>query len=340
MPKIRSKDSRSATQPRDAIRSSSAPIVRYRAADPPPILATDADAPRFCGIPYQDVHRYFDTLKYLTKTEISATDQAWLRTCCKFVDIRVHGDWIVPKRGAPYQLNIWPWRFRVEVHVPYPEQVLRNLDVLKFFANLPNTKVTAAHIARDFTFADEFAKTAMLEVFYTHYFQPWQHDHEWKTFFQRVNPLCGELTGFSTGRRGRGNYFTCYVSQHCRIDGSADCLHGEGRHHGAKALKQIRICSPQDLIEFDHLVYWREKDLQTLRRLDKQRLGQFLRNRSDRTRDQSFMSCDLRFGGFMWRFHAVDSWDCFSVQQFIRSYPAARSAKNIICTVDTEGRKP
>lgn len=340
MSKHRSIRHQSATPPLDSIRSSSALVIRYRATDFAPAPATEPDARRFCGIPYEDRYLYFDTVKYLTKTEISASDQVWLRANSKHLDIREHGDWIVPKKGAPYQLNIYPYRFRIEVHVPYPDQDLSNLTILRFFAKLPDTKVTATHLARDFTFRDEFAKIAMLDNFYAHYFQPWQRDHEWKTFFERNNPLCGELTGFSTGRRGRGNYFTSYISQHCRIDGATDCFHGEGRHHGAKALKQISICSPQDLVDFDHEPYWREKDRQTLRQIDKRRLGQFLRNRSDKTRDQGFLSCDLRFGGFAWRFHALDDWDRFSVQQFIRSYPAARLAKNIICTVDTEGRKP
>lgn len=338
MPKNRSQQTPGATPPRDPIRSSSAPVQRIRPANPAAMAAHTLDEPRFCGVPYADRHFYFDTLKFLSKTDIGATDRAWLDKCCKHVDIRAHGDWIVPKRGASYQLNIWPWRFRIEAHVPYPDRDLRNLDVLKFFAKLPDTKVTAAHPARDFTFPDEFAKITMLDVLYAHYFQPWQRDHEWKTFFQRNNPVTGELVGFSTGRRGLGNYFTCYISQHCRIDGVADCFHGEGRHHGTKPLKQIRIYLPQDLVDFDHRLYWREKDRRTLRQIDKRRLGQFLRNRADKTRDQTLMSCDLRIGGFIWRKMAVDDWDRFSVQHFLRSYPPARLAKNIICTVDTEGR--
>jgi hypothetical protein len=305
-------------------RSSSSPIVRIRPPNPPPILPTASDERRYCGIRHVDRYEYFDTVKYLSKSEISDADQAWLRSHCKYLDIRAHGHWVRPKRGQPYKLNIWPWRFRIEIHVP-------DLAALDFFAKLPDTEVRAVHIARDFTFDDETGKSAMLDLFSERYVQRWQRKR------QRISFDNG---GLSTGRRGKGQYFTCYISKPCRIDGIVDCFHGEGRHHGTKALAQIGIHSPADLLDFHFSQYHSAKDQECLREIDKRRLGQYIRNRADHTRDQHAHPSDLRIGGLLWRIHAMDQFGNSSVQQFIRSYPAIRSAKNIIRTVDTEVARP
>ena len=327
-----------ATQLAKPERSSSASIERIRAADPPAIRPTASDERRFCGIRYADRYEYFDTVKYLSKSEISEADQAWLSWHCRRLDIRRHGHWVRPRNGGPKQINIWPRRFRIEIHGP-------DRAALEFLAKLPDIKVTAVHIARDFTFDDAAGKSAMLDFFYVHYCQRWQRSREWKTFFNRNDPLLYDLIGFSTGRRGKGFYFTSYISKPSRIDGVVDCFHGEGRHHGTAALAQIGIHSPADLLDFDFAKYHSDKDSQSLRAIDKQRLGKFLRNRSDTTRDQQAISSDQRFGGSLWRYHAHDEWGRFSMQQFMRSkflkkHPALRSGKNIIRRVDTDGARP
>jgi hypothetical protein len=304
-------------------RSSSSPIVRIRPPDPPAILPTASDDRRYCGIRYADRYEYFDTVKYLSKTEISEADQARLRAHCKHLDIRRHGHWVRPKRGRPYQLKIWPWRFRIEIHVP-------DREALEFFAKLPDTEIRAVHIARDFTFDGEPGKSAMLDLLSQHYVQRWQRKR------QRISFDNG---GLSTGRRGKGQYFTCYISRPCRIDGIVDCFHGEGRHHGTRALAQIGIHNPADPLDFDFAQYHSAKDQECLKEIDKSRLGQYLRNKADNTRDQHQRASDLRIGGLIWRIYGIDQFGNSSVQQFIRSYPAIRMAKNIIRTVDTEGAK-
>lgn len=324
MPKIRSNHTGSATQPRDAIRSSSASIVRYRAAEPPPARRTEPDERRYCGIPYVDCYFYFDTVKYLTKSEIVEADQGPLRARCKHLDIREHGEWIYPKNGTPYQLNIWPYRFRVEIHVP-------DHIALAYLAELPQTIVTAAHIARDFTFDDERDKYSMLHTFEECWVQRWQRKRRRISF---------DNGGISTGRRPKGSYFTLYASKPCRIDGIWDCLHGEGRHHGRKALERIGIFSSADLLDFNFQAYWREKDRQSLKRINRAQLGRQIRNQLRGQRDQKVRSRDRRIGGLIWRLHGTDNFGIISSEQFIRSYPRCRSAKNIIGTVDTERRQP
>jgi hypothetical protein len=313
-------------------KSPSRPLKRIRASDPSPISETDADERRFCSIPYADSYFYFDTVKYLSKSEIAGADMAWLHRACKRVDIRAHGQWVRPKNGEPYQINIYPYRFRIEVHVPYPKRGLTDLrdltdlSVLEFFAKLPDTKVTAAHIARDFTFDDEAGISAMLELFEMHWVQRWQRKHERISF---------DNGGLSTGRRSKGYYETVYISRPCRIDGVVACFHGEGRHLGTAALAQIGINSASDLLDFDFTKYHSQKDQSSLKAIDKHRLGRYARNRTQKTRDREADAADLRIGGLIWRIYSLDDFGNRSVEQFIRSYRPARSAKNIIGTVDT-----
>lgn len=319
-----SKAKPTATQPPKPQRSSSASIKRVRASDPRPMPATDADVRRYCGIPYVDRYQYFDTVKYLGKTEISEAARAWLRAHCRRLDIRPHGKMLFPPNGEPYQINIHPWRFRIEIHGP-------DRAALAFFAELPNIKVTAAHIARDFTFDDAAGKSALLDLFEMHWVQRWQRKSKRISF---------DNGGLSTGRRRKGHYETVYISRPCRIDGIVDCFHGEGRYLGTKGLAQIGICSASDLPGFDFTEYHAEKDRNCLMAIDKRRLGRYARNRMQKTRDQQAHDSDLRLGGLIWRIYSLDQFGNRSVEQFIRSYPAARSAKNIIGTVDTGRAQP
>ncbi|MBR0852147.1 hypothetical protein JQ543_30735 [Bradyrhizobium diazoefficiens] len=288
---------------RNRIRSSSAPIVRYRAAEPPPILATAPDGRRYCGIPYADCYFYFDTVKYLTKIEINEADRAWLRSHCKHLDIRRHGSWVRAKRGHR-QVNIWPWRLRIECHLP-------DRAALAFFAKLRDTKLTAAHLARDFTFEGSPGKWAMLDLFSGAWVQP-HLKNDLRIIFDNG--------GFSTGRRAKGTYFTAYADLACRIDGITDCWHFEQRSHGTKALAQANLHEPADLIDFDHERHWEVKDRECLRWLDKRTLGRTHRNRQDKTRDQQSAARDLRIGGLLWRIFGTDEFGNSSVQHFIRGY--------------------
>ena len=312
------------SKPLRSRRSSSASIIRVRPIDPPPILPTALDAPRYCGIPYVDCHEYFDTVKYLSKKPISEDDVRWLRSHCKHLDIRPHGQMVFPKHGQPYQLNIYPWRFRIEIHVP-------DREALKFFAKLHSIKVTAVHIARDFTFDDETGNFALLYLYEMHWVQRWQRKR------QRISFDNG---GLSTGRRRKGHYETCYSSRPCRIDGVVDCFHAERRHLGTKALAQIGIHHPKDLLDFSFPEYHSKKDQSSLIAIDKRVLGRRIRNRMNKTRDQHAQAIDLRLGGLLWRIHGTDQFGNASIEQFIRNYGRGSFLgsliKNIIGTVDTE----
>lgn len=298
-------------------------IVRIRPADPQPISATALDGQHYCGIRYVDRYGYFDTVKYLSKLPISHGDYCWLWLHCKYLDIRYHGQWIYPKKGKPYQINIWPWRWRIEIHVPSPE-------ALAFFAQHGDTRVSAAHIARDHTFDDEVGPLAMLQLFTESWVQPHLKQDRSRTF---------KNGGMSTGRRYKGSYYTGYSDQHCRIDGTADCWHFEHRVFGTKALARANIISPADLLDFDFAEHWASKDRTCLKRIDKATLGRIHRNRVQRTRDQQLKPRDLRLGAFIWRTYAADQFGNISPRQFIRNYGRGSFigslANNSMSRVDT-----
>jgi hypothetical protein len=335
LPRVRS--NRPSTDSLISHRRPSKPLVRIRASDPTANPATALDGARWRGIPIADTYHYFDTLKFLSKRPIPEGAIAMLRAHCKHVDIRPHGSWAHPQSGESYQINIYPWRFRIEVHVP--DQV-----ALEYFAKRRGLKLTRADLARDFTFNDEHPKNRMLEIFEEHFIQP----------HQRVAArISFDNGGMSTGRRYKGRYFSAYISRECRVDGVVDCFHGEYRHLGTQALAQIGIHQPKDLLDFNHAEYWSRIDRQ-LSAIDRERLGRYHSNRhnqqhsraSDQTPFYGRRSHDQWLGSLLYRIHAIDEYGRRSVQSFIRNYgrgpfliPLGSDRMNDYRRVDTERRQ-
>jgi hypothetical protein len=288
------------------------PLIPAKASDPAPKAFKPLDGACWRGIPAADTYHYFDTVKYLSKRRIPESGEALLRAHSKHLDIRRHGEWVFPKNGKPYQINIWPWLFRIEIQVP-------DQAALEYLAKRRGLKLTRADPARDFTFDHLHEKDRAFDFLSEHFVQSRQSKKRQRMTFDNG--------GLSTGRRHRGHYFTFYSSRECRIDGIAECLHQEGRYLGTKALGQIGLHHPRDLLRFDHAEYWSGIEHQLLT-IDKERLGRNHTNRySGERRQQSDQmpfygrtSEDLWRGSLLYRIHAIDQWGNFSVDQFIRSY--------------------
>ena len=282
----------------------------------PPDPATGLDGGLWRGITSSDCYLYFDKVKYLKEAITSEADETWMRSQCRDLDIRYHGDWVVPKRGKPYQINIWPKRERIEVHGPTP--ALRD-----YFANRNDVHLSGADVASDLTFDDEDAKYRVLAIFERHLIQP--HQRKTRKNMQFANG------GISTGsKRRKSNYFTGYVSKPCRIDGIADCWHFEDRRRGTRSLKQLGIYHARDLATFDHAKYWKQfEDSGHLLDIDFERLGRNYSNKygrkkrreSDPTPFHGRRSEDHWLGTFLFRRYGTDEDDGhLSVQTFIRNY--------------------
>jgi hypothetical protein len=258
---------------------------------------------RFCGIPYTACHFYFDTLRFLTKSEISAGDVLAIRKRVKHLDIRAHGQWVRPKRGQAYQLNLYPYRFRIEIHLP-------DAETIQFFAQLPGTILTAAHLARDFVFDRPKDKQQLHELFSEHWVQRWQRKNR-RIIFERND-------GLSTGRRSRGSYFTAYSNRPSRITGEAECVHQEIRAHGRAALEKSGINELNDLLSFDFESFWKEQDQNSLKRVNVEKLGKFVRGKEDKSR-ADMIGLDRRLGWLIYGIKGMDEYGNRSVEQFIRA---------------------
>jgi hypothetical protein len=264
------------------------------------------------GIRPADCHRYIDTIKCLGKRPIPEADIEMLRSHCKHLDIRPHGAMVFPRSGAPYQINIHPWRFRIEIHLPDP-------IALEYLARCPGLKLTRVDLAQDWTFDDEQPKLDLFETFAEHLVQP---------HLKRYARISFDNEGLSTGRRRKGRYFTLYASRACRIDGIVDCLHIECRHLGTQALAQIGLYSPADLLDFDHAAYWHRIEANQLLAIDKEHLGRFHSNRRSNMRRRATdpkpfygrRSEDHWLGSLLYRIHAMDDRGQVSVQSFLHNY--------------------
>lgn len=263
------------------------------------------------GIPYADCYRYIDTLKFLARHPISDSHLDILRHHSKHLDVRAHGEMVFPKGRQPYQLNIHPSRFRIELQLP-------DQTALRLLALQSDLKLTRAELAIDFTFDDEQGKYRMLKYFEEHFVHPHQRKNMRKHF---------DNGGFSTGRRKRGHYFTGYCDLPCRIDGIVDCFHFEARHLGADDLAHIGLRHASDLLTLDHAAYW-EKIERNFLHIDKERFGRFYENRrtgkrrrvSDQTPFIGRRSKDFAIGALIYRLDALDITGKRTVQQFIRKY--------------------
>jgi len=275
-------------------------------------LQTDADDRRYCGIHYSDRYEYFDTVYFQSERLISAEDQWWLEDHCDRLDILQDGQVI----GGRTVKVFYPYRFQIEVHRP-------DRKGLEYLARI-DIKLTAVHIARDFTFDDSNGKGALLDFVSKHWVQPHQRKTRRVARFDNGQDDNG---GGSTGRRGKGHYETYYASEACRIDGVVDCFHSEGRHHGKIALQHIGIDHKFKLLDFDFTEYWRKKDRTSFKGIDIQRLGQYHSNRQRGSRNRK-SDRDWRIGSVLIRKHAFDWLGNICVQQFIQKYGSGPFLRN------------
>jgi hypothetical protein len=314
---------RSGNQPQKPAGCSVIKFKRPPPADPAFISENLSDPPSralqpspWHGIRPADIYLYFDKVKYLKEALTSDDDLAMLRSNCKYLDMRYHGEWVRPKRGEPYQINIWPYRERIEVHVPQPA-------VLEYFGSRDDVKMTGADLASDLTFDDDNSKYRVLAIFEKHLVQPYQRK-------SRTNVHFGN-GGISTGsKRKKGNHLTAYVSKPCRIDGIVDCWHCEDRRRGTTSLSRIGINNATDAINYPHRQYWQQfEDAGHLLDIDYARLGRHHANRhAKRKRRQSpsapfhrRASEDHWLGKFIFRLYGTDEHDGhISVQTFLRNY--------------------
>lgn len=299
--------------PGTAYRGSSHGLERIAASDQPalPIIALDGAV--WGGIQPTVIDPYVDTAKYLKKTLTPPAERRWMRRRCKRLDIRKHGDWIVPRNGRPYQLNIYPHRERIEIQQPKPA-------LLEHFSQRNDVHLSAIHLAVDLTFEDEWGKERALEIFQRHLVQRYQ---------RAKRPNIHFATGISSNsKRKGGHFFTGYNSKPCRIDNNPHCFHFEDRRRGSRSMQAIGIRDHRDPPQFDHLAYWLEFERNgNLLDIDLERLGQHHENRRNKTKQRisarPFLgrrSKELYIGALLFRAFSRSGDGEITVDAFLRNY--------------------
>jgi hypothetical protein len=264
------------------------------------------------GIQAVDSYRYFDTIGLLCHA-IPTDDLKWLETQCGHIDIRTRFTWAIIKGKRERISRYHPYIFRIEAQLP-------NDAFLQYFASR-NDHLYRADPALDCNFDNDIGKDAMFATVNKYLLQPYQRKSREHVHFPNG--------GISTGRRSKGHYVTFYADMPCRIDGVVDCFHIEHRTLRRKALADIGLEHPRDLLTFDHDAFWGKFTQSFFRQIDRERLGLTHANRvfKEKRRTQANpdpfygrRSKDHWLGSMLYRIHAINNDGDFSVEQFLRMY--------------------
>ena len=110
--------------------------------------------------------------------------------------------------------------------------------------------------------------------------------------------------------RAAPNYIAMYPEPYSRITGEVqDILHIEWRATKARSVRAAGISAPQDLLKFPFRKFWSRR-LLLLDAPDPEKLGRYLRNRRNGTRDrkplnENGISIDRRWGGIALSYNSL-----------------------------------
>lgn len=265
-----------------------------------------------------DVYPYCHSMRQLRKRPLTPSAQAYIRENCDSLSVHRHGQLVSDKRGRFHQVNIYPFRERLQVVGPNPEvyKFLASLDdrIPDSTGKLPEHDlrpplITCLEITLDIILSDEKVLRTAFDALKRCFVQRWNGKHETVEFGNG---------GMSTGRRWPGRYFTAYISKPSPVTGEVDCLHLEYRICSARAVRDIEVQSVSDLLTFDHTRFWK-KNLVFLD-IDFRRLGRNHRNKAEKRKRQKPDIDDRRIGQSLWRANAYDQSGSLCVQEFLKNY--------------------
>jgi hypothetical protein len=104
-----------------------------------------------------------------------------------------------------------------------------------------------------------------------------------------------------TGQRkpGRHQHFAMYSDKASRITGETDTVHLEKRIQGLQLLRKIGIIDVPDMLDFDHVAFWRNTLPRLFLYLDLSRYGRLLHNRSMHAKRRALMTVTGAKWGFV-----------------------------------------
>lgn len=236
------------------------------------------------------IYAYFDKIQFWVRTPLDRATLATLNQQCG------RGGIFVGNRPAKFKGG---FRQRIELRQPSSEALLslaRRDDVL----------INRAEIAIDYIYKRPAETEGAFEFLHRHFVRRW-HGKKQKIKLVRgdrsnaANRRAAEVVddvGAAESRYDAGrapNKIVFYSKPYSRVTGELNCLHLEWHLNGSRAVQRAGIKSGRDLLEFDHRLFWQKRLL--LYRVDPERLGRLIRNRSQgkKSRTSEFVKSEFKY---------------------------------------------
>ena len=214
-----------------------------------------------CAAP-TDTHPYCDKVQFWPRKPLDRARLAWLKCECGRGGVYAHDQ---PARfDASY-------RQRVELRQPSDK-------ALRWLATCDEALINRVEITLDFIFESLAERDDTSEFLHRHLVRRWHNKNQQiRIYMPEADDYSLGGTRYDAGGRSQ-NRAVLYRETHSRITGEINCLHLEWRLNGLKAVRAAGIETFQDLLEFNHRVFWQKR--LRLYNVDRRRLGRMVRNKA------------------------------------------------------------
>ena len=251
------------------------------------------------------VYTYFDVVRCWLKKPLTPQELAFLNSHC--------GGGVKAENGPAW--FDWSYRQRLTLYRPSNEALL-------FLLACDNLLLNYVEITAELLMPDETAVRQILDLFDTHFVQPWHRKQE---FIFYPDGASTRASPKPTQRRS-GRWFQWYGDRPSKVTGEIPCFRFEAKHQGVQALRCSKIHTIADLVNFDHRAFW-TKHLNFFA-LDLERLGRCHLNRRSGSRRKKpklqprAYNRDRSRGSILYRHFARNRdkpW-LFTLQDFVDRY--------------------
>jgi hypothetical protein len=213
------------------------------------------------------IYPYFDKIQFWVRKPLDQKAIGWLGKQC--------GQGGIHTENRPARFNR-RYRQRIELRQPTKK-------ALQWLVSRDDALINRGEIAFDLVFKYRAERDEAWEFLHQHLIRRWHGKRQEIRVIRNGTKIRSTADEWGIGdtrydaSRLAPNTILFYRQEHSRITGEVNCLHVEWRLNGLKAVRAVGIESGQDLLEFDHRVFWQKRLL--LYTVNRQRLGRLLRNR-------------------------------------------------------------
>lgn len=238
---------------------------------------------------------YLDKVVVWLQVPASARELAWLEKQCgrKQCGRKQCGRGGIDVKTRPAKFDP-RYKQRIELRQP-------NLQALGWLSRRTDALITGVEVALDLVYACPDDRDDAEEFFARHRVRRW-HGKDQPVFHFKATRY--------DASRAAPNYIAMYPEPYSRITGEVqDILHIEWRATKARSVRAAGISAPQDLLKFPFRKFWSRR-LLLLDAPDPEKLGRYLRNRRNGTRDrkplnENGISIDRRWGGIALSYNSL-----------------------------------